>query len=77
MPPNTNHQVNFDASASVSNTGTKITTYTWDFGDGGVSDSGNPTTSHTYGVAGLFVVKLTVTDDKGRTATTQQNVTVQ
>ena len=77
VPPNTNHQVNFDASASVSNTGTKITTYTWDFGDGGVSDSGNPTTTHSFAAAGSYTVKLTITDDRGRTASTQQSVTVQ
>jgi PKD repeat protein len=37
-----------------------ITTWAWDFGDGGVSASQNP--SHTYAVGGAYNVCLTVTD---------------
>ena len=44
-----------------------ITGYSWDFGDGGGSNSATP--SHTYNSAGIFVVTLTVTDDIGDTGT--------
>lgn len=76
VPPNGNHTMNFDASASVSNTGTKITDYAWDFGDGGANNGSSATVQHTYGVAGTYTVRLTITDDKGRTATTTASVTV-
>ena len=76
VPPNGNHTMNFDASASVSNTGTKITDYAWDFGDGGATNGSSATVQHTYGVAGSYTVKLTITDDKGRTATSTATVTV-
>ena len=78
IPPPGNHQESFDASNSVSNTGTKITDYTWDFGDGGgaTSTGSTATTTHTYAVPGTYSVKLTITDDKGRTATTTVSVTV-
>lgn len=72
VPPSSNHQLNFDASASVSNTGTKIVDYAWDFGDGSTTNGSSPTVSHTYGVAGTYQVKLTITDDRGRTATATQ-----
>ena len=73
VPPNGNHQVSFDASASVSNTGTTITDFSWDFGDGSTADQGTTATvTHTYGAAGTYTVKLTITDSKGRTASTTQ-----
>jgi PKD repeat protein len=64
--------VAFDASASNSPAG--LVTYTWDFGDG-VTGNG-VAVQHTYAVAGTYVVRLTVTDKKGQTAWSTQNVTV-
>ena len=51
------------------------TTWTWDYGDGSAADSGQRAT-HTFSRAGTWVVRLTVTDSSGRTATVAKNVTV-
>ncbi|MBF4630518.1 PKD domain-containing protein [Clavibacter michiganensis subsp. phaseoli] len=63
----------FDATGSTDTDGT-VTGYAWDFGDG-VQASG-ATQSHTYAAAGTYPVVLTVTDDRGTTNRTQQDVTV-
>ena len=44
-----------------------IVSYSWDFGDGATGSGIRP--SHTYSKEGRFVVKLTVTDEKGNEAT--------
>ncbi|MBS3813464.1 PKD domain-containing protein [Candidatus Bipolaricaulota bacterium] len=54
--------VAFDASGSVDPDGS-IDEYEWDFGDG---DAGSGSTvNHTFEGAGIYPVKLTVTDDGG------------
>jgi chitinase len=65
---------NFQFNASDSQPQANITDYTWDFGDG-TSASGR-TATHQYGATGTFTVRLTVTDNTGRTATTSKTVTV-
>ncbi len=65
--------VNFSAILSTDSDGI-ITTYEWDFGDGG-SGSGK-SASHTYATAGTFTVVLRVTDDNGAQATAQKVITV-
>jgi hypothetical protein len=47
-----------------------------DFGDGTAPQVGT-TTYHAYKAPGTFTVKLTVTDDRGATATTTSSVTAQ
>ncbi|WP_328661080.1 collagenase [Streptomyces sp. NBC_00334] len=51
-----------------------IASRSWDFGDGTTSTATNP--GKTYGTAGTYAVKLTVTDDKGATASATRTVTV-
>ena len=75
-PPNVAHTVNFDASGSTTTGGASISTYAWTFGDGtSLAANASATTQHTYAAAGSFIVRLTVTDSAGRTATVTQNVT--
>ncbi|WP_256792263.1 PKD domain-containing protein [Terrabacter sp. Ter38] len=63
----------FDATASSDPDGT-VTGYAWDFGDTGSGTGSRPT--HTYGSAGSYPVKLTVTDDQGATNSVTKTVTV-
>ncbi len=57
-------QVNFDASASTTPTGT-IVSYQWNFGDGSMLTTASPLTSHVYTVPGAYTVTLTVTNSQG------------
>ncbi|MBI5415022.1 PKD domain-containing protein [Candidatus Peregrinibacteria bacterium] len=52
----------------------KKISYSWDFGDAGVSDEAAP--KHTYAKTGTFTAVLTVTDSIGRSSTTAQNITL-
>lgn len=61
-----NEPVIFDASDSTDDG--QIVSYVWSYGDG---DGGaGRTTSHTYELAGTYLVTLTVTDDRGLRAST-------
>ena len=44
-----------------------VVSWRWDFGDGSTSTERNP--SHSYGTAGQYSVRLTVTDNDGATGT--------
>src|SRR5581483_3455954 len=67
--------VTFDGSGSTAGAGaTQISTYAWSFGDGG-SASGK-TISHTFTSAASFNVTLTVTNDRGLSASSTQAVVV-
>lgn len=46
----------------------RIVSYLWNFGDGNTSTEANP--KHVYVIEGNYTVTLTVTDDKGATAST-------
>ena len=69
--------VNFNGVASSGPAGATITSWAWDFGDGtNVVTLDQPTTSHTFAVAGIYIVRLTVTDSEERTGTVTVTVTV-
>ncbi len=67
-----NTPITFDASRSTDDS--RIINYNWDFGDGD-TDSGQQTT-HIYSEIGTYTVKLTVTDDSGKTDTDTISVTI-
>jgi len=62
--PKDHEDVFFDASGSTDDG--VIVNYSWNFGDGGTGSGVRAT--HAYGVAGSFNVTLTVTDDRGGSA---------
>ncbi|MFT3943703.1 MAG: PKD domain-containing protein [Ancrocorticia sp.] len=66
-------QVAFDGSSS-SVQGGSIASYAWEFGDGKTATGAKP--SHTYTAAGSYNVKLTVTDNRGVTASVTKAVVV-
>ncbi|MSO46299.1 MAG: PKD domain-containing protein, partial [Acidobacteria bacterium] len=77
--PNVVDTVQFNGSGSTTTSGSTITKYQWDFGDGTTEDTGTTaTTSHKYSLGGgrIYTVRLTITDSAGRTATTTATVTV-
>ncbi|HET7500367.1 MAG TPA: PKD domain-containing protein [Kofleriaceae bacterium] len=65
--------VAFDGSQSSDSDGS-ITSFAWDFGDGGRATTA--TASHAYLTAGTFVARLTVTDNAGSTGTATVAITV-
>jgi PKD repeat protein len=67
---NGTNNVIFDSTPSSAT----VTVWAWDFGDGGSSTVARPT--HTFTRSGTWVVRLTVGDANGRTATITKNVTV-
>jgi PKD repeat protein len=67
----------FDFEANVTG-GTVPYTYSWDFGDGSVVESGDDeTVDHTFDVAGTYTVSATVTDSTGRTVSDSILITVE
>jgi PKD repeat protein len=64
----------FAFSGSASTGPSPIASYSWDFGD--ASNGSGQTTTHKYTAAGTYTVRLTVTDNSGRTASTSKTVTV-
>ncbi|MFT4288904.1 sigma-70 family RNA polymerase sigma factor [Nocardioides sp.] len=65
--------VSFDATASSDSDGS-IVSYSWDFGDDATGSG--LTVSHTYAASGEYVVRLTVTDDRGTRASRVVTVTI-
>lgn len=64
----------FDATGSSDPDG-RVAQWNWDFGDGTVASG--ETAEHTYDADGTYTVSLTVTDNRGRTNTSSQALSVQ
>lgn len=62
------------APVAFSNETTKALTYEWNFGDGTISTELTPT--HRYYSSGDFVVRLTATNEKGKSKTKEKTITV-
>ncbi|MBE1556680.1 collagenase [Sporosarcina limicola] len=69
-----NEAIPFTSEGSADVDG-QIVSYKWAFGDGQISMEQNP--SHIYTEKGTYIVKLTVTDDKGATGTASKNIVIQ
>ena len=71
--------VNFNGSASVGGTDADgphtIVSYVWDFGDGDPPKTG-VTVTHDFVKTGIYLVTLTVTNDKGTKHSGSQPITV-
>ena len=74
VAPTAGSAVFLDASASLAGSNAVISTYSWSFGDG--SSGSGRTTSHTYRGSGVYSATLTVTNDRGLSASTTQTVSV-
>jgi PKD repeat protein len=62
------------SSAGSNDPDGSITSYAWDFGDGRTATG--PTATVTYPTAGTYTVRLTVTDNRGGTGTTTEQIVV-
>ncbi len=62
----------FGFISAATSPGATITSYQWDFGDGGTATGVTPT--HTYNSEGIHTVILTVTDSNGSTDTAQHDI---
>lgn len=69
----TGRTCSFDGRSSSDSDGS-ISTYHWEFGDGGVGTGATP--SYTYASGGTYSVRLAVTDDAGRTSQVTKSVPV-
>ncbi len=68
-----NLTASFNGSSSTDRDGT-VVSWAWDFGDG--TTGAGATATRTYAAAGVYSVKLTVTDDDGSTSSVTSSVTV-
>jgi len=68
--------ITLDGSQSYDSDGS-VKFYYWDFGDGTGDSTGSlQATTKSYAAAGTYVVRLTVVDDSGYSATTTQTLTI-
>jgi hypothetical protein len=73
--PSNKSKCTFDASQSTAASG--VASFTWNFGDGSTqSSSANPIVDHAYKAKGTYTASLTVTDTKGLSATTAQDIVI-
>lgn len=70
---NSGEAIRFSSAGSSDPDGT-IASYDWNFGDGNTSNAANPT--HSYAATGTYNVTLTVTDNRGASASSATTATV-
>jgi len=68
--------VTFDASASTPDGGVLVS-YEWDFGDGNITSTSDPTITHVYDTYGTYTVTLNVTDSEGKWDIASKIITVE
>jgi len=71
--PLTKSDVTFDGSLSTDSDG-RIVSYSWNFGDG--SQGSGAIAKHEFSTMGTYTVTLTVTDDRGQSASLSKGVSV-
>lgn len=80
ISPTTIHKnvdtVNFNAAASAASSGHSIVRYDWNFGDGTTASTTTANAAHIFTAANTYKTTLTVTDDLGQSATSEQDVIV-
>jgi PKD repeat protein len=75
VPVSAGVSTRFDATASLPGlNSTRLISYAWSFGDG--SSANTSVANHTFTAAGAYSVTLTVTNDRGLSASTTQAVSV-
>ncbi len=78
-PVRPGESVIFNGSGITTTGGATIETWEWDFGDGTEDEEEDPTITHTFPSSSTdktYVVRLTVTDSQGRTATASRDILV-
>ena len=73
--PKAEELITFNATLSYSPNG-YIASYTWNFGDGNITNLTNDIITHLYSSEGTYSVTLTVTDDDGVTNSTTKTILV-
>lgn len=66
--------MDFDGSMSTTPAAVKIVIYAWDFGDG--TSALGEEVSHQYDNAGIYTVKLTITDDTSQEASVEKVIAI-
>ena len=74
MPSASFNFVKEGSTITCTNTSSGSTSFSWDFGDGGMSTDQNPI--YTYASEGEFTITLTAMDDNGQSDVTSQNVII-
>ena len=71
----TPYQVSYSGSTSYDPDGS-IVSYTWNFGDGATYTAASSEVDHTYSIAGVYTVSLTVSDNENSTAQDITTITI-
>jgi len=74
--PHVDEGITFDASISYDPDNGTIVLYIWDFGDGNVQNTTEPTITHKYSKKGEYRVHLTVIDNDGLSNDKAKMITV-